>query len=228
RRVSSEKTSRHLARARRLVSDMPHLHRAKQTARVPEETTTAITSILTATSPELRAQIDQAIAGSEESLARLDGLGTEKIQALVREEVQARSTREETVERAEIAAQRRHLRFRALPDGMARGTGVLPAYQAAQIEAVVQAAAESERAAGSPTPIGALRADMLHEAVMRFHDATVFEPDDDLDHPTPKNSTARGVLVEDDLPTSIGSGAFGPLGTGKGPGLNGPPPRLRR
>src|SRR5690606_28335429 len=43
-----------------------------------------------------------------------------------------------------------------------------------------------------------------------------------------KNSTARDVLVEDDLPTSIGSGAFGPLGRGKGPGLNGPPPRLRR
>src|SRR5690606_4089643 len=104
------------------------------------------------------------------------GLGEKRVREVVAEIVLEHSDPGQVRERCERAARRPYVQIAPQRHGMARMTAVMTAFSAAQIEAVVQAAAESARAAGSTTPIGALRAVALAEAVNYYCDALTGDP----------------------------------------------------
>ncbi|GAA1728080.1 HNH endonuclease signature motif containing protein [Brachybacterium phenoliresistens] len=237
-RTSTHKTSRTLARARRIAESMPHLRRAQQTARLSEEVVSAIAGALHAETPARCRDIDEALHTRYQDL---DGLGTRAITALVRDLLQQRSPREESVARAKNAAARRHVTTRATADGMGVLHAHLPALAIAQIEATIQATAETARAHGSQLGISALRADALLEAVNRLHDQTVHQdtvpsqgetfPETDTPLPLAELTHTTGPAagpIDIDAIRNIDravtdAGAFGLLGTARGPDLTEPP-----
>ena len=193
RRCSSHIASAALSSARRLARSMPSLRAAKAVARVPEATVLAITQELRDEPPEVCEAVDAEIA---RNMARLDGLGEKAVREVVADLVEKRTDPARSRDREVRAAKRRYLKITPQRHGMARLVAMLPAFGAAQIEAVVQAAAESARAAGSRVPLGALRPDMLVEATNYYSDALTREPPVEVD-PTPY--TARTMIFEEDL-----------------------------
>lgn len=173
RRASTSTTSTAISAARRVARSMPALRHAKRTARLPESTVLAVASELSGESEEICAAVDERISRDP---ARLDGLGDKRVQELVADIVLEHSDPVQVRERCERAARRRYLQVVPQRHGMARVTAVITAFRAAQIEAVVQAAAESARAAGTTAAIGALRADALVEAVNYYCDALTGDP----------------------------------------------------
>lgn len=193
RRCSSHIASAALSSARRLARSMPSLRAAKAVARVPEATVLAITQELRDEPREVCEAVDAEIF---RNVARLDGLGEKAVREVVADLVEKRTDPARSRDREVRAAKRRYLTITPQRHGMARLVAMLPAFGAAQIEAVVQAAAESARAAGSRVPLGALRPDMLVEATNYYSDALTREPPVEVD---PTRYTARTMLFEEDL-----------------------------
>ncbi|MFC0672659.1 hypothetical protein [Brachybacterium hainanense] len=200
RRESVHRTERDLAAARRVASSMPRLANAKHRAVLPEAAVEAIAGALSGQSSQMCAQIDQVLAA--EGYASVEGRGSTAVRHRVRALVDARSDRAASVARCERAARDRHVTIVPVEDGMARLHAYLPAVTAAQIDTVLQSSAESARAAGAGTPLGAGRADALAEAVLFYHDVTAYrvEPEDAADETTFAGmAIARGLVGPDGI-----------------------------
>ncbi|MFC0674996.1 hypothetical protein [Brachybacterium hainanense] len=230
RRTSAHRTGRDLAAARRRHTSMPALHRAQAGARLGEETVAAVDAAVANASPQTCARVDRELG---RDLSRLDGLGTAKVGELVRGIIHQHTPPQELRDQAERAARGRYVRMRPLPHGMARLSAVLPGLDAAKMDATLQAAAESERAAGSRIALGALRADVLAEAVHRFYDQHAHLDPDELCAPLSASEVdadaAAGLEAELAAAADLtgtrpvgrpagqpGHGAFGPLGAATG------------
>jgi len=239
RRTSRHSASAALTAARRLSTSMPVLQEAKTTARLPEATIAAATAVLADEPPAVCEAVDAEIG---RDLAQLDGLGITAVREHVEEIVQKRSDPIASRERAVRAARRRYLEITPQRHGMARLTAVLPALGAAQIEAVVQAAAESARAAGGSAPVGAARVDVLVEAVNYYCDALSGDPPVEvapyvpewIEEDSPLIDLVTGEIVapvggapaasRQDAPRGEPSWPPGPLGSACGPPIPSPAP----
>ncbi|MFC0673679.1 hypothetical protein [Brachybacterium hainanense] len=243
RRTSREKTSRDLAAARRMARHLPRLREAKRTGRLPEVSAAAIASSLGAEAAEVCERVDRILA--EDDYASIEGAGSIRVKVRVREVIAQSTPRSVAIDRALRAVRDRYVKLTPMKDGMARLTAVLPAYQGAQIHQVVQAAAESARAAGARIPMGAARADALVEAVNTFCDLACYQPSEDDD--TFVQAAMRGLVDQDGItlrpviPTGYGITTARRPGSGISdvrpvadappvvdvrPGLVPPPPRI--
>ncbi|EWS82748.1 HNH endonuclease signature motif containing protein [Brachybacterium phenoliresistens] len=239
RRTSRHSASAALTAARRLSTSMPVLQEAKSTARLPEATVAAVSAVLADEPPAVCEAVDAEIG---RDLAQLDGLGITAVREHVEEIVQKRSDPIASRERAVRAARRRYLKITPQRHGMARLTAVLPALGAVQIEAVVQAAAESARAAGGSAPVGAARVDVLVEAVNYYCDALSGDPPVEvapcmpewIEEDSPLLDLGTGEIIapvvgapaasRQDAPRGEPSWPPGPLGSACGPQLSSPAP----
>lgn len=162
RRTSPSAGSYSLAAARRLIRNLPGTTSVLRAGRLTSEQASTVSTTLDGASPETCAQVDQLIAESPEAL---QGRGSKRLASDVRAMIQQLEP-EGSRERAERAARARHVTLSPRANGMAQLGAILPALDATAVAQTLRARARSIRADGSRTPVRALEADLLVEAVL--------------------------------------------------------------
>jgi len=162
RRVSPAASSFSLAASQRLVTQMPRTLSALADGRCTPRQVRAICRGVSRLAPEACQQVDEQIPAL---LPRLDGMGEDRITALVSELVQELAP-EGARFRAASAARGRGVSMSRREDGMAAVSVRMRAVDASAVMAALRAEAESRRAAGSTYGVRALEADVLVESVL--------------------------------------------------------------
>ncbi|GAA1484627.1 HNH endonuclease [Brachybacterium fresconis] len=174
RRISPASSSFSLASARRLVNQMPDVHAALLSGRMPQRKASTLSRALSAADPDTIARIDELVGANPLALA---GAGERKlrseVQMLIQEFEPGRSR-----ERAERAARSRHVTMTPLADGMAQVSAVLRGIDAAGMMKTLHRRAESLRAAGAKESVPALEADLLVDAALHSGAPEADAPED--------------------------------------------------
>lgn len=194
RRVSPAASSFSLASARRLVQHMPGTVDALWEAAVTAQQASTVAGALSTASPETCRRIDELIRTSP---LTLHGKGHKRLRSEI-DEMVLRLEPETSRERAERAARGRHLSMTPLADGMARVSAVLRGIDAVGMMSVLQAEAESLRAAGAKIAVPALEADLLVDAVLARREGTA---------PSGTAPAAEAMSTEDAARTSSAANA---------------------
>lgn len=193
RRISPAASSFSLARARRLVRDLPGTMDQLWSGAVTDQQASAVAGALDGADPETCRRIDEQIREHPEMLhgkgrRRLDS----EIRALV-QQLEPGSSRD----RAERAARARHVSMTPLEDGMARITATLRAIDATAMMQSLRTRAESQRAAGAKTAASALEADLLVEDVLRGAQESPHASEGSDRSPRPRPGLEVGIVLTD-------------------------------
>lgn len=172
RRISPAASSLSLASARRLCQYMPRMIDHLWDGTVAEQQVSVVAAALDGASPETCARIDEML---HEQPLTLEGKGRKRLRSDIEEMIQ-RLEPETSRERAERAARARHVTMTPLADGMARVSAVLRAIDAAGMMQTLTTRAQSLKAAGERSPVPALEADLLVDAIIHPESGFVAAP----------------------------------------------------
>ncbi len=140
-----------------LVTEMPHTLHAMTSGVLSEYRARIVVQETSCLTREARSEIDRAVGGD---LARLETLGTRRLENLVRGEA-ARRDPAGVAARLGHAAADRFVSLRPAPDCMTRLTALLPVAQGVSVYAALTRAADAARASGDPRTRGQVMADEL-------------------------------------------------------------------
>lgn len=183
RRISPSASSFSLAKARRLVQNMPGAIERLWAGAMTDQQASAVSGALDGASADTCQRVDGHLREHPEFL---QGKGYKRLRSDTQKLVQQLEP-ETSRERAERAARARHVRMTPLADGMARVTAVLRGIDAAGLMNSLNARAESLRAAGAKASVPALEADLLVDDVLRG--GQVKEPGDQHVEPRDQHVT---------------------------------------
>ena len=140
-----------------LVAEMPHALAAMAAGVLTEQRAQILVHETSCVSREVRAQVDEVVAGD---LERLSELGTRRLTGLVRAETYRRDPAS-AVARVARAEADRFVWSRPAPDCMVKLTALLPVAQGVAAFAALVRAADSAQASGDPRTRGQVMADEL-------------------------------------------------------------------
>ena len=172
RRISPSASSFSLAKARRLVQNMPGAIDRLWAGAMTDQQASAVSGALDGASADTCHRIDDHLLEHPEFV---QGKGFKRLRSDTQKLVQKLEP-ETSRERAERAARARHVTITPLDDGMARVTAVLRGIDAAGLMNSLNVRAQSLRAAGAKASVPALEADLLVDDVLRG--SQVEEPGD--------------------------------------------------
>ena len=155
RRESPHRGAIFLGVASVLVSEMPQALAAMATGVLTEHRAQILVHETSCVSREVRAEVDEAVAGD---LGRLSELGTRRLTGLVRAETYRRDPAS-AVARVARAEADRFVSSRPAPDCMVKVTALLPVAQGVAAFAALVRAADSAQAAGDGRTRGQVMAD---------------------------------------------------------------------
>ena len=163
RRISPSASSFSLAKARRLVQNMPGAIDRLWAGAMTDQQASAVSGALDGASAETCHRVDDHLLEHPEFL---QGKGVKRLRSDTQKLVQQLEP-ETSRERAERAARARHVTMTPLADGMARVTAVLRGIDAIGLMNSLNVRAQSLRAAGAKASVPALEADLLVDDVLR-------------------------------------------------------------
>ncbi|MGV9796868.1 DUF222 domain-containing protein [Mycobacterium sp. NPDC003449] len=138
RQDSPTRGTQHLNDARILVHDLPHTLAALRSGTLTEWRAQLIVREAACLSPDDRRRLDDELCADTTALL---GLGDTRVRASAKEIV-CRLDPQAVIDRATRAPEDRDVRFRPAPDAMAIVTAVLPAADAATVQATLSQAAD--------------------------------------------------------------------------------------
>ena len=160
RRESPHQGRRHLTLARALLTDLPctlaRLTRGDISEQAAQIITTETADLCAADRRSVDAELDAHLGGPD----GLGGLGLHELQQTARR-IALRLDETAAVRRRNLAAARRHVTSRVLPDGMAQITGYVTDLDHATIMGSLAAAAAAARAAGDERTRAQIQADLF-------------------------------------------------------------------
>lgn len=159
RHESPHRAAMLLGAAKALTGEMPHTFAALAEGRLSEFRATLVVQQTACLPVEERAAVDRALCADATTL---DGVGTRRLVAMVREHAYQAEPRA-FVRRAARAENERTVTLRPAPDTMTYLTALLPVAQGVAAYAALRSAADSAHPAGDGRGRGQLMADTLVE-----------------------------------------------------------------
>ncbi|WP_345081988.1 HNH endonuclease [Brachybacterium paraconglomeratum] len=190
RRISPSASSFSLAKARRLVQNMPGAIDRLWAGAMTDQQASAVSGALDGASADTCHRVDDHLLEHPEFL---QDKGFKRLRSDTQKLVQQLEP-ETSRARAERAARARHVTMTPLADGMARVTAVLRGIDAAGLMNSLNVRAQSLRAAGAKASVPALEADLLVDDVL--HGGQVEESDDQRVVPSDQSLEASDPVPE--------------------------------
>jgi hypothetical protein len=184
------------------VEDLPHTLAALTAGHLSERRAELVARGTSHLSRELRVAVDAEVIGTnlpaegDPAATGLAGWGDREVERRVRA-CADRLDAAAAVERARVAESERRVTIRPIPDTMAIVSAVLPVAQAVAVNAALQQAAATAKAAGDQRSRGQVIADTLVERVTGRASA------DDVDVEVQVVITDRALFSGDDTPAHV-------------------------
>ncbi len=162
RRESPHRGQRHLALAKIVAAELPHVWAAWRAGRITEWKATLVARETACLTRDDRLAVDAAVCGDA---ARLEQMGDRELAAACQKEAY-RLDPESYVTRRRKAEADRNVTLRPAPDAMTWMTALLPVKEGVAAFAALTRMSDSARAAGDPRSKGQVMADSLVDAVL--------------------------------------------------------------